>query len=136
MQLIQTGSNIPAYSTTMYPNAPTYPSNTSYPNQNPQIIMLNDGTRDTFSSVGCSVFNLICCFGCCLGIPAVIFSCRANDNVNAGRLAEARSDAQIAKILNIVGICVGSAFYIYIIIHSIMYNLNLHLRYHNIQSSF
>jgi len=95
--------------------------------------MLNDETRDTCSSIGCSVFNLIFCFFW-LGIPAVILSCRANDNVIAGRLAEAQSDAKIAKILNIVGICVGSAVFIYIIISSIIMNnlINFHLRYHNI----
>jgi hypothetical protein len=116
----QPASKTQAYSSTIYPNVQMHPINPSYqnnmyPNQNPQIIMLNDGTKDTCSSIGCSVFNLIFCFFW-LGIPAVIFSCRANDNVNAGRLAEAQSDAKIAKILNIVGICVGLAAVLVIII--------------------
>jgi hypothetical protein len=38
----------------------------------------------------------------------VIFSCKANDNVYLGRMVKAQSDAKIAKILNIVGICLGS----------------------------
>jgi uncharacterized protein YqhQ len=50
---------------------------------------------------------LIFC-GCVFGIPAVIFSCKANDDVNAGRTIEAQSSAKIAKILNIIGIIFGS----------------------------
>jgi hypothetical protein len=123
----------PASNTQAYPSVQTYPSNASYPNnmyqnQNPQIIMLNDGTRDTCSSIGCSVFNLIFCFFW-LGIPAVILSCRANDNVIAGRLAEAQSDAKIAKILNIVGIVLGSVAVLAVTIYLIVYFVSLRYSY-------
>jgi hypothetical protein len=133
LDLHQPASNTQAYSSTIYPSVQTYPSNTfhpnnMYPNQNPQIIMLNDGTRDTCSSIGCSVFNLIFCFFW-LGIPAVILSCRANDNVIAGRLAEAQSDAKIAKILNIVGIVLGSVAVLAVTIYLIVYFVSLRYSY-------
>lgn len=128
----QPASNTPAYSGMMYPNVQPYPGNPSfpnnmyptnnmhptnntYPNQLPQIHIPNDVTRDTCSSIGCSIFNLIFCFFW-FGIPALIFSCKAQDNVATGRLVEAQSDAKIAKILNTVGIVVGSLIIVIIII--------------------
>ncbi len=114
---VQPNSNIqPNSSVQPYPNvhpqfnAQPYPGNlypgNPYPNVHP-IVIPNDETRDTCASIGCSIFNLIFC-GCIFGIPAVIFSCKANDDVNAGRTIEAQSSAKIAKILNIIGIIFGS----------------------------
>jgi hypothetical protein len=120
----QPASNNPAYSSMMQPNVQPYPINLSYPNNMypnkfSQIQMPNDVTKELCSSIRCSVFNLICCFFW-IGIPAVIFSCRAKENVDAGRLVEAQSDAKIAKIMNIVGICLGSLALAAIIIWTIV----------------
>jgi hypothetical protein len=91
--------------TNMQPN----PGNSyQYPYPQPYSnVIPNDVTREICASLGCSIFNTIFCVFL-LGIPAVIFSCKANDNVYLGRMVEAQSDAKIAKILNIVGICLGS----------------------------
>ena len=90
-----------------------------YPDQYTHVQMQSDPTRDTCSSLGCSVFNLLCCFHW-LGIPAIIFSCKAKDNVRAGQFEEAKSDAKIVKILNIVGICIGLVALLISIIYSIV----------------
>ena len=72
------------------------------------------------SSLGCSVFNLLCCFFW-LGIPAIIFSVKAKDKFRAGQLEEAKSDARIAKILNTIGVCIGSVYLLIIITYLIRY---------------
>ncbi len=120
----QSSSNTQAYSNNMYPSAPPLPSNPSYennmyPNHHSEIQVPINLPDDTFSSIGCSVFNLICC-SFCLGIPAVIFSCKAKDNFNTGRFAEAKSHAKIAKILNVTGVCMGSVALVVLIIYLIV----------------
>jgi hypothetical protein len=102
-------------------NMQPHPGN-PYPYPYPQpypIVIPNDPTKEICASIGCSIFNMIFCIFLC-GIPAVIFSCKANDDVNAGKTVEAQSSAKIAKILNIVGISLGSvaitAAIIYVIV--------------------
>jgi hypothetical protein len=120
----QSSSNTQAYSNNMFPIAPPFPSNPSHennmhPNHHSEIQVATNLPDGAFSSIGCSVFNLICC-SFCLGIPAVIFSCKAYDNFNTGRFAEAKSDAKIAKILNIIGVCMGSVELVLLIIYLIV----------------
>ena len=96
-----------------YSSAPTYPVN----QYNGGAIQ--NETKNVFSSLGCSIFNLLCCF-CWLGIPAIIFSVKAKESVRNGQLVEARSEAKIASILNIVGICIGSISLVIVIIYLIV----------------
>ena len=80
------------------------------------VVSVRNSTQDTCSSLGCSIFNLLCCFFW-LGIPAIIFSSRAQEKNRFGRYQEAQSDAKCAKIFNIVGITIGSiALVVYIIV--------------------
>jgi hypothetical protein len=89
-----------------------------HPNQYSQIQIPNYATRDIRASTGCSIVNVFFCFF--FGLAAIMFSCKANENANAGRLEEAQSNAKKAKILNIIGICLGSVALLAIIIYYIV----------------
>jgi hypothetical protein len=92
-----------------------------HPNQYSQIQMPNYATRDIRASTGCSIVKIFFFF---FGLAAIMFSCKANENANAGRLEEApmqkKSNAKKAKILNIIGICLGSVVLLAIIIYYIV----------------
>jgi hypothetical protein len=119
----QPNSNVQTYPQVHpYYNVQAYPGN-PYPNVYPNVIqnvVPNDVTRETIASIGCSIFNLIFC-GLAFGIPAVIFSCKASEDVNLGKTIEAQSSAKIAKILNIIGITLGSITLVAVIIYLIVY---------------
>ena len=100
------------------PSTPVYPPVNQY-----NVGAIQNETKNVleklFSSLGCSIFNLVCCF-CWLGIPAIIFSIKAKERARNGQLVEARSEAKIASILNIVGIALGSIASVIAIIYLIV----------------
>lgn len=56
-----------------------------------------------------SLFNSICCFVCCcnwftvpFSIPALIYSLKARENINAGKTARAAANGRISKFLNYI----------------------------------
>lgn len=61
-----------------------------------------------------AALSLFCCWP--LGIPAIVFACRANSKLKAGDIQGAQKMAKTAKTLTIVGIILGL---IYIFIHII-----------------
>uniref|UniRef100_A0A669E4B3 Uncharacterized protein n=1 Tax=Oreochromis niloticus TaxID=8128 RepID=A0A669E4B3_ORENI len=58
------------------------------------------------SYLGWSIFNTLCC---CLplGIPAIIFSCKAQNANTLGESAIAEEASRTAKTLNIIGTVFG-----------------------------
>ena len=79
---------------------------------------------DCCSSLGCSIFNTVCCFFW-LGIPAIVFSVIAKTQYSQGQFIDATKNSQIAKIFNIFGIITGSLFLIIAIIFVIVYTTNV-----------
>ena len=101
-----------------FTSAPVYPPVYPPVNQHNGGAIQNE-TKNVCSSLGCSIFNLLCCF-CWLGIPAIIFSGKAKESVRNGQLVEARYEAKIARILNILGIALGSIASVISIIYLIV----------------
>ena len=69
----------------------------------------------------CSMFNLFCCFFW-LGIPAVYYSTKARDHYHVGDFTGGRQKALTAKMLNIIGIAIGSVAVAIILILIIVFN--------------
>ena len=83
----------------------------SYFNSNPQETNLIKPN----SHMGWSVFSCLCCYFL-LGIPALIFSCKAQRQFQRGELAAGAESARCAKTLNIAACSCGAFFCILFLI--------------------
>ncbi len=72
-----------------------------------------------------SIFTLISC-GFFLGLPGLIFSVKAREKFRTKKFTEGQINANVARKLNIIGVCMGlilSVIFIYENYNSIINNL-------------